>query len=159
MNQTFELLRRKYLNQFEFSDIIEDKEGKEYAATQFKLNNRKALYREGKQTPKKVGYFVTLWKRSKSGPITPFHDEDNIHICIVYVSNNNHSGLYFFPKTELIKRGIFQSHSKEGKRAFRIYPPWVITTSTQAEKSKTWQNKFFSPLKNLNTNHQLIDIL
>lgn len=33
-----------------------------------------------------------------------------------------------------------------GKRAFRVYPPWVTTTSRQATGTQAWQLDHFLPL-------------
>lgn len=46
-------------------------ESKEYKACNFYLNDLKIVCRNAKITPKKVGQFVTFWKRKKNGPINP----------------------------------------------------------------------------------------
>ncbi|WP_158857828.1 MepB family protein [Lunatibacter salilacus] len=32
---------------------------------------------------------------------------------------------------------------KNGKRAFRVYPSWDATASTQAERTQQWQLEYF----------------
>jgi hypothetical protein len=43
----------------------------------------------------------------------------------------------------LADKGIITRNGKEGKRGIRVYPPWVITTNKQAEKTQNWQTKYF----------------
>ena len=125
------------------SDFLQEPEGKEYEACQFKLNGRQIICRTAKQTPKKIGQFVTFWKRSSPGPIIPFDELDSFDYFMVKISAEDKSGLFLFPKDILIKKGIISTFKKEGKRAFRIYSPWDITISKQAIESQKWQSAFF----------------
>ncbi|MEP2446245.1 MAG: MepB family protein [Balneola sp.] len=120
-----------------------EKESEEYGASQFKLNGLKIINRNAKITPKKVGQFVTFWKRSKNGPIEPFHENDPFDFFTVNVQTNNQLGQFVFPKSVLIKKGIISTNHKEGKRAFRVYPDWNIPKSKQAERTQKWQLDFF----------------
>ncbi|AEV87064.1 hypothetical protein ACWT_6047 [Actinoplanes sp. SE50] len=43
----------------------------------------------------------------------------------------------------LCERGIAGNNHSGGKRGFRVYPPWVITTSRQAINSQGWQLGYF----------------
>lgn len=128
------------------SNFTLELESKEYHACQFELSGRNVVCRCAKITPKKVGQFVTFWKRSGQGPIEPFHESDAIDFFLVNVRSENNFGQFVFPKSMLIEKGILSSDNKEGKRAFRVYPSWDITKSTQAAKTQNWQLDFFYEL-------------
>jgi hypothetical protein len=51
--------------------------------------------------------------------------------------------LFIFPKSIAIEKGIVTNGNKEGKRAIRVYPPWDVTTSKQAQKTQKWQLDYF----------------
>lgn len=118
-------------------------ESVEYSACFFKLNNSKVIFRSAKITPTKTGQFVTLWKRSAMGPIEPYSYLDELDLFIVHVKKDNRLGHFVFPKAILISKGIITAEKKEGKRAMRVYPPWDITTSKQAQKTQEWQLLYF----------------
>lgn len=118
-------------------------ESKEYAACQFKLNGKTILCRNAKVTPKKAGQFVTFWKRNEDGTIEPFHETDTIDFFVVNVQNDKDLGQFVFPKSILLNKGIITTESKEGKRAFRVYPSWDSTKSKQAERTQKWQLEYF----------------
>lgn len=120
-----------------------EKESKEYGACRFVLNGKKVIGRNAKVTPKKVGQFVTLWKRFRNGPIEPMEITDPFDYCIVNVSAKERLGQFIFPKSILIEKGIIASENQEGKRAFRVYPPWDLTTNKQALNSQKWQMHYF----------------
>ncbi|MGQ7945208.1 MepB family protein [Flavobacterium sp. WC2509] len=117
-------------------------ESTEYGACRFLINNSTILFRTAKITPTKTGQFVTLWKRMNQGTIQPFDSIDPIDLFIISVRKDNHFGLFIFPKSVLITKEIV-SDKKEGKRAIRVYPPWDITTSKQAQKTQKWQLDYF----------------
>lgn len=117
-------------------------ESAEYGACRFVLNNLNILFRTAKTTPTKTGQFVTLWKRSNQGPIQPFESSDAIDFFIISVRKDNQFGLFIFPKSVLVIKEIV-SDKKEGKRAIRVYSPWDITTSKQAQKTQKWQLDYF----------------
>ncbi len=118
-------------------------ESREYNACQFQLNGWNIVSRSAKTTPKKVGQFVTFWKRNGNGPIEPFDDTDQICFFVVNVRTENKFGQFVFPKSELINKGIIATAGKEGKRAFRVYPSWDIPKNKQAERIQKWQLKHF----------------
>lgn len=127
---------------FEITQPILEAESSKYGACSFVLNNLNILFRTAKITPTKTGQFVTLWKRIAQGPIQPFDSTDPINLFIVSTRKDNHFGLFIFPKSVLITKEIV-SDKKEGKRAIRVYPPWDITTSKQAQKTQKWQLDYF----------------
>ncbi|WP_108869847.1 MepB family protein [Aquimarina aquimarini] len=136
---------------FEFSDFKNESESTEYHACRFKINTFHIVCRNAKITPKKIGQFVTFWKRIEKGPIEPFTESDLIDFYIVNVRNKDQFGQFVFPKSILIKKGIISTNKKEGKRAFRVYPIWDIPQNKQAEKTQKWQlNYFYKIEKNIN---------
>ncbi|CAD0005103.1 MepB family protein [Flavobacterium salmonis] len=118
-------------------------ESTEYSAYRFEINKKTICYREAKITPTKTGQFVTLWKRNISGTIEPFDFSDTIDFVIISVRKENSFGQFIFPKAILLEKGIFSTATKEGKRATRVYPPWDVTTSKQAQKTQKWQLDYF----------------
>ncbi|MDO6801945.1 MepB family protein [Wenyingzhuangia sp. 1_MG-2023] len=130
------------------TDFQTEKESKEYAACRFELNGLKIISRNSKITPKKVGQFVTFWKRNGNGPIEPFDENDLIDFYTVNVRSENKFGQFVFPKSVLIKKGIISTEKKEGKRAFRVYPNWDIAKNKQAEQTQKWQLNYFYLINN-----------
>jgi hypothetical protein len=43
----------------------------------------------------------------------------------------------------LQEKGILSDDNKEGKRGFRVYPPWDIAINKQAKQTQEWQLKYF----------------
>ncbi len=127
----------------QLTDYKEERESKEYNACSFKLNGKSVLSRKAKITPKKVGQFVTIWKRINGGPIQPFDDTDAIDYVVVNVSDADNAGQFVFPKEVLIKQGVISTKAKEGKRAIRVYPPWERAINKQAQKTQQWQQAYF----------------
>jgi len=139
----------------ELSNFIPETEGKEYAASTFQLNDLKVIYREGKITPKKIGQFVTFWKRNSEGNTEPLHESDDFDFYIITVQHENKTGQFIFSKSILIKQGIISTQKKEGKRGFRLYPAWDNPTSTQAIKTQCWQLNHFCDFSVQNSQHCL----
>lgn len=125
------------------SKFLIEKEGKEYQACQFKINGLHIICRNAKVTPKKAGQFVTFWKRIGCSEIEPFNESDLIDYYVVNVQTENNIGQFVFPKSILIEKRIISTDLKEGKRAFRVYPPWDIAKNTQALNTQTWQLNYF----------------
>jgi len=127
----------------ECSDFRAAAESAEYDALTFRLNGQFVCYRQAKITPAKTGQFVTLWKRSEAGPIEPFSVTDTIDLVIISTRKDEQSGQFIFPKAVLAARGIISTAQKEGKRGFRVYPPWDIPGSKQAQQTQAWQLPYF----------------
>ncbi len=134
---------------YKCSDPIPESESAEYGACEFKLNNRFIKFRTAKITPTKLGQFVVIWKRIGRGPIQPFDQSDKISFVIVCVQDKNYFGQFIFPQSEMLKQNIFSKNNTGGKRAIRVYPPWIKTESAQAKKTQTWQLEFFLDLLNV----------
>lgn len=119
-------------------------ESKDYEACSFSIDGEHLICRTSKQTPKKVGQFVTFWKRNKTGIIEPYKDADSVDFYVIVTEEKN--GLFLFPKSILIKKGIISTSRREGKRGFRVYSIWDKPTSKQALKTQQWQTNYFHPI-------------
>lgn len=128
-------------------NYTEENESKDYGACRFEIKGLKIVSRNAKITPTKIGQFVTLWKRLKSGPIAPFHERDAIDLLAINVENGKQLGQFVFPKSVLCARGVFSTMTREGKRGIRVYPPWDKPASKTALKTQAWQLKYFIELK------------
>ena len=144
---TSELLQVKELVydkcNFEFSNLVIDSESEEYQACSFQLNSIEFIHRFSKITPTKIGQFVTIWKRNDKGITAPFDFSDNFDFIIITSKSDKNLGQFVFPKAVLLEKGIISKNNISGKRGIRVYPPWYIPTSKQAEKTQLWQTKYF----------------
>ncbi|NME72832.1 MepB family protein [Flammeovirga aprica] len=125
------------------SNYKTEAEGQEYHACQFTLNKQHILCRNAKITPKKVGQFVTCWRRNEKGVTELFHEKDVIDFYVINVKYEEKLGQFVFPKSILIAKGIISTEQKEGKRGFRVYPKWDVTNNKQAERTQQWQLNYF----------------
>lgn len=127
----------------EIKSCIPDKESKAYTAFSIQLNSLNTIFRTAKITPKKIGQFVTIWKRNAFGITAPFSVTDPIDFFLIYTEEEGKSGLFIFPKMVLFHHKIVADATRDGKRGIRVYPSWVIPTNKQALKSQEWQTKYF----------------
>ncbi|ALE06161.1 MepB domain containing protein [Arthrobacter sp. ERGS1:01] len=125
------------------ADVVPEPESSDYCAHILTLGGRSAVFRAAKTTPTKAGHFVTLWLRSAAGPIRPFDADDGVEQFIVSVTDGERHGLFVFPAPELAARGVMSVDGKGGKRAIRVYAPWVQTSSAQAARTQAWQLRHF----------------
>ena len=133
------------------SMIEPDAECEEYFGYNFQLNQHKIKFRKAKITPKKIGQFVTLWKRNRNVETEPFLENDDFDFYIIFTNQKEKSGFFIFPKSILAENNILSTNSKIGKRGFRLYSEWDFPENKQAEKTKNWQTDFFVDLmKNKN---------
>lgn len=133
--------------QLNISNIEADLECEDYSGFNFLLKNFKIKFRKSKITPTKNGQFVTLWKRNSIGKTEPFAISDDFDFYIIATEQDNSFGFFIFPKKILAEKQIL-SDQKDGKRGFRVYPNWDEPESKQAEKTKSWQTKFFVNISN-----------
>ena len=133
-------------------------ESSEYGACRFGLNDYGIAFRVAKTTPTKLGQFVAIWKRpTPKGEIAPLDTTDNVDFVIVFVSSEIHRGQFIFDQKILLEKRIMSQGDKEGKRAFRIYPPWTTSLSKEALKTQKWQLPYFFSLdQNLAKNFEEI---
>lgn len=145
MNSYLNRVKKEIYNNcsLEISKLEIESESEGYGACRFELNGRIVFSRNAKITPKKVGQFVTFWKRNANGPIEPFDTSDEMDFCVVNVKGENTFGQFVFPKSVLIEKGIISTKKKEGKRGFRLYPSWDLAKSTQAKRTQKWQLDYF----------------
>jgi len=125
------------------SQLTKDQESAAYFGFNFHFDNQRFKFRKAKVTPKKTGLFVALWKRDNEGQTTPFTADDHFDYYLISVEQEQHSGLFVFPKQALIENRILTMGCQVGKRGFRVYPDWSIPTNKQATKSKQWQHTYF----------------
>ncbi|KNB60677.1 MULTISPECIES: MepB family protein [Chryseobacterium] len=126
------------------SQLQQDSECEEYLGYNFQISHFNIKFRKAKITPKKIGQFVTLWKRNpESRQTEPFHHEDLFDFYIIACDCAEKSGFFLFPKNILSHRHILTTLSKEGKRGFRVYPDWDFPENKQAKKTQDWQKEFF----------------
>ena len=128
---------------FSISNFEKETESQEYNASKFFINNKSIIYRLAKNTPKKVGQFVTIWKRNDVGITEPFEDNDNFDYFLIAAKKENNFGFFIFPKTILLENKILSTKDIEGKRGIRVYPTWDQAANRQAIKTQEWQSKYF----------------
>lgn len=135
-------------------NLIPESESKEYYAHYYELENRRIRFRISKLTPNKSGQFVTIWKRIDGGVIQPYDYADDIDYFVINFINEDKIGQFVFPKDVPVKKNIFSKNQRGGKRGIRVYSPWDITTSPQAQSTQDWQKLYFLDI----TSPQIIDI-
>ncbi|WUD62845.1 MepB family protein [Nocardia sp. NBC_00511] len=121
-------------------------ENAEYGAFVSRVGRGSARFRVGKLTPKKVGMFVTVWKRAADGSTEPFAAEDGTDLLVITVREGQHVGQFAFPKNALVEHDIVSVEGRGGKRGFRVYPPWSATRNRQAMRTQQWQCDYFLDL-------------
>lgn len=129
-------------NGFTISNFAVEPESQEYGACRFEINGKKVISRNAKITPRKVGQFVTCWKRSVEGTTQPFDESDDFDLLVINVSKDDRYGQFVFPKSILAQKGIVTTIKNPGKRGFRVYPAWDRPTNKQAIQSQKWQLNF-----------------
>jgi hypothetical protein len=117
-------------------------------------------FRKAKITPKKIGQFVTLWRRNEEGVTEPFSENDNVDFYIIFAEEGDRRGIFLFSKIVLIQMQILSTSTKEGKRGFRVYPIWSKPENLQAKNTQSWQLKYFVELSNFDSeNKNNIDLI
>ena len=132
------------------SDLLLEKESAKYAGCSLKINSSYVKLRIAKNTPIKKGLFVTLWKRNtNSSQAEPYSIKDNFDLYIIITRKNNKLGQFIFPKKILYEHGILSDNNNDGKRGFRIYPPWDdVSENNQARETQAWQLNYFLEITN-----------
>jgi len=90
-------------------------------------------------------------KRNKDGITKPFGILDDLDFIIITSKCGDNFVQFIFPKSVLADKGIITKNGIEGKRGIRVYLPWDAATSKQAEKTQSWQTKYFLTIKNDNS--------
>lgn len=140
-------------------------ENSKYEALIFSLNNSQMVYRKGKVTTDRPGAFLSVWQRpplesnngNKPIPLSA-NDFDYLFVQVENLSNltkdlghNPKYGMFIFPVSILIEKGIFSSSKNKGKTGFRVFPPWsedrgvtgAKVFSESGKKTQQWQLPYF----------------
>lgn len=136
---------------FEINHLTAENESEEYSAHYYTLGNKHVRFRIAKQTPTKIGRFVTMWKRKPDGIISPYDILDQVDFFVINLMHESRVGQFVFPKSILVEKNIFSRNDKGGKRAIRVYSPWDEVNSTQAISTKKWQIQYFSDITSGNS--------
>ncbi len=118
-------------------------EGSAYSACSYELAGKIIEYRTSKITPLKTGQFVTIWRRNNEGITQPLDNSDKMDFIIISSIKGDDFGLFIFPKSVLLSKGIISQKGVGGKRGIRVYPPWDMVSTKQGEKTQSWQIKYF----------------
>jgi len=140
-------------------------ESSKYEALNFSLNDRSIVYRKGKITSDRPGAFLAVWQRPSSEDLNsnkpiPLTSNDLDYLFIHVESHSNISeglehkskyGMFIFPVSLLIEKGILASVKSKGKTGFRVFPPWsedrggagTKVFSESGKKTQRWQIPFF----------------
>lgn len=124
-------------------NLTQDAEGREYAAATFTINETRIIFRRGKVTPKKVGFFVTLWKREAGESIEPYSTNDPFDCVVISVRSGERLGQFIFPMSVLSDKEIISSDAGEGKLALRVYASWDTPENEMAQTTQAWQSRYF----------------
>ncbi|HCT72777.1 MepB family protein [Psychrobacter aquimaris] len=135
-------------NELTIASMEEEQQNLEYAAGTFELMNKLAVktvrFRVAKQTPTKIGQFVTFWEKGSKGINQPFQYDSSPDLLVVTTFKDSHTfGQFIFPKNVLLRHNILQSHFTKGKMGIRVYPSWDKPTSNTALKTQSWQLDYF----------------
>jgi hypothetical protein len=142
-------------------------ESVKYEALVFSLDNKNIVYRKGRVTPDRPGAYLAIWQRpyspnmngSKPIPIR-CNEIDYLFVQVTRhcggIDNeesiqDSNSGIFIFPVSLLIEKGIVSSEKSRGKTGFRVFPPWsqdrgVVGTkvfSDSGKKTQRWQLPYF----------------
>ena len=138
----------KPLNPEGVTNVKRESESKEYGAITFTFNGQNCLFRQAKTTPTKVEQFVTLWKRkTETSEIAPFDTLDGIELVFIASFDFTNKGFFIFPNDLLGKKAVFTHNGREGKRAMRVYAPWITPTVKQAISTQKWHTSVFINFK------------
>jgi hypothetical protein len=118
----------------------------EYEAFNFNINNNSFKSRLAKKTPKKAGYFVTLWLKNELEKNRPYNYDEMKDKLIINVLDGDNKGQFIFPKELLADKGVLRIGKEKGKMAFRIYPSWETNLNKAAIKTQKWQAPYFLDL-------------
>ena len=138
---------------YDLKNLTIHSEGSAYSACSYELEGKIIEYRAAKITPLKSGQFVTIWRRNNKGITRPFDSSDEMDFIIISSGKDDNFGLFIFPKSVLLSKGIISQKGEGGKRGIRVYPPWDMVSNKQAEKTQSWQQKYFMWVKGNRQNH------
>lgn len=138
-------------NHLVIKDVREEAQNAEYGAGIFLLNNKSVRFRVAKETPKKIGQFVSIWEKDEAHNNQAFTYEKACDLLVINTfTANNRLGQFVFPREVLLKHKILKASSVKGKMAIRVYPSWEQPTSKQAIETQKWQLDYFMETNNAN---------
>nr|QXL80213.1 hypothetical protein [Vibrio sp.] len=134
----------------------------QYDALAFSIDGQQILYRKGHVTPDRPGHFLTIWKRSDGeGPDSkktrPFEKPDLDYLFVeVHDHQTSKQGMFIFPLSVLLQKGVVRSEKAKGKMAVRVFPPWTSSRgeeksqvfSESAKRTQRWQCEYFVWMEN-----------
>ena len=146
-------------------ELDEIPESAKYEGLVFSINDKSIVFRKGNVTSDRPGAFLAIWKRPSSNkenkpiPLQPV-DLDYLFVQVEEHSNitnidksinNPKSGMFIFPVSLLVKKGIVSSETSKGKTGFRVFPPWsqdrgiagTQVFSESGKKTQRWQLPYF----------------
>lgn len=104
----------------------------------------KLTYRQAKITPKKQGFFVTLWHKDSSEAVNiPYSATDLEHGLLIFVPHDKAPGFFVLNQSVCEQLGILKTESKPGKMGFRIYHPESQLEAKQARRIQTLMKPYF----------------
>ncbi|MDE8081316.1 MepB family protein [Erysipelothrix rhusiopathiae] len=120
-------------------------------------NQFEFVFREGRNTPKKQGHFVTLWQKDSQGlKNIPYHHLDIKDGLIIYISDERDPGFFVVHIRDLDQFKILQSEDVPGKMGFRVYHPSIILASSQAQKMQTKMKPYFISISDPNFKNRIL---
>ncbi len=152
-------------------------ESSKYKALSFSLDGQDIIYRKGKVTADRPGAFLAIWRRppasiTDSNKPIPFKNKELDYLFVQVEEHSNvtstkestntpKSGMFIFPVSLLVKKGIVSSEKSKGKTGFRVFPPWsqdrgmagTKIFSESGKKTQRWQLPYFVEI-----DHGSIDI-
>lgn len=144
----------KYLNQniyipngIDIEDLQEEIQNNKYNGYRFSIDDRIVRMRDGKITPKKIGFFVAFWEKDDNNKNQAYSIYDSTDLLIINTFDHDRKGQFVFDKDILRKQGVYSCQDKKGKMSMRVYPDWSKPDSLQAKKTKSWQEKYFINFK------------
>lgn len=133
-------------NLAQFQQVRRELWNEEYEALHFVAGTKKYRSRLAKKTPKKDGYFLTLWEKNAEGTNIPFAAKKFCDYLVVFIVDKDRRAYFYFPREELARRGILTLEGQKGKMAFRVYPSWCTGLNASAKRTQSWQAHFFNIL-------------
>ncbi|MCF2132289.1 MepB family protein [Strepomyces sp. STD 3.1] len=138
-------------NHFVIKAIREEAQNSDYGAGIFQLNSKSVRFRVAKNTPNKIGQFVSFWEKDEAHKNQAFSYEKATDLLVINIfTSKDRFGQFVFPKEVLVKQKILKTGSTKGKMAIRVYPIWDKPTSKQAIETQKWQLEYFVEMNNTN---------
>lgn len=161
MKKSIELLQNTIIPILEgtLDNYHEEPQNSEYESFVFSTSQYTFRNRLAKKTPTKKGYFVVFWEKNMHNQNQAFDFKESPDFLIVHVLDNEHKGLFLFPKDLLLKKNILRTLQKKGKMATRVYPLWEKFLNETAEQTQKWQLEYFIDLSIENADYKKLETI